>query len=140
MNGILFLFLVIMLLVILGLMIYVLYEYVHHKVENDYDKLLKKSTNIKVLKGYEKCPTGCNKGVCVNKDYCSITDMLSSKCCGFDIQCHHCVDLDGEYYKYPNNYYEHQKQEINLKNDKIKLKNKRIDEINRVIKKINNKL
>ena len=135
MNAILFLFLIIFILIILGLTIYLLYEYLYQNIDNNY-KLLLNKFDVKKLKGYEKCPSGCSKGICINKNYCSITDMLENKCCNFDVQCHHCVDLDGEYYKYPNNYYDHKKQEVNLQNDKIKLKNKQIDEINKVINKI----
>ena len=135
MNAILFLFFIIFILIILRLTIYLLYEYLYQNIDNNY-KLLLNKLDVKKLKRYEKCPSGCSKGICINKNYCSITDMLENRCCNFDVQCHHCVDLDGEYYKYPNNYYDHKKQEVNLQNDKIKLKNKQIDEINKVINKI----
>lgn len=139
MNGILLLFLVILILIIMGIIIFVLYELVQKKIENNYKNLMN-NLDVSNLKEYKKCPNGCSKGVCNNTSYCSITDMLENKCCNFDIQCHHCLDNNGEYYKYPNNYYEHKKQEVNLQNDIIKFKNKEINEINKIINNINKKI
>ena len=137
MHGILLLFFIILLLVILGIIIYVLYEFVHKKIKSDYNKLVEKSDVSKIVR-YSKCPEGCDKGMCVSEEYCSITDMLKSNCCGFDFQCQHCLNLDGQYYKFPDNYYQYKIQQTNLKNNKIKMQTKEIDEINKAIRSINN--
>ena len=124
---------IILLILATSLSVYVVYYYTNSLIQIKYSNLLsnRNSKNKDTL-----CPKGCDKGVCRNIGYCSIDNMINSKCCVFNYQCHDCKDGDNVY-KYPKNYTEYKKNNTNLLNEKIKLQNKNINEINKIIDKNN---
>ena len=147
MNHYLPLIIVLILIVVLAIGLFFLYEYVEHKVDQNYREL---PTKVKVGsgKGMRNCPKGCIRGSCNYKVNCRSHLGNNPKCCAFDFQCQYCRDENGEYYLKPGNnpYIEANyniADELNSTeelNNAIAEQNRYIIKLNKEIKRKNNEI
>lgn len=102
MNYYLPLLITLILIIVIGVGLFLLHQYVEHKVNQDYKKL---PTSVKVGSGknMRNCPKGCIRGTCKYNPKCKNHLGAHPECCAFDFQCQYCRDKNGEYYLKPGN-------------------------------------
>ena len=125
------------LIVVIGVGLVLLHQYVEHKVNNDYKNL---PTKVKVGSGknMKSCPKGCIRGTCKYNPKCRNHLGSNPECCAFDFQCQYCKDKSGEYYLKPG-YNPYIDMNYNSNEDLTTTEelNKAIEEQNKYIFKLN---
>jgi len=100
MNNYFPLLIIILVVVLLAIGAYFLYEYVEYSVDQAYREL---PTKVRVGSGknMKNCPKGCTRGTCKYNPKCRNHLGSDPECCAFDFQCQYCRDKTGEYYLKP---------------------------------------
>ena len=138
MNHYLPLIIALIVIVVMGVGIFLLHEYVDYKVDNDYRNL---PTSVKVGSGsgMKSCPNGCIRGTCNYQAHCRDHMGANPQCCAFDFQCQYCKDNNGEYYLKPdyNPYIDSNYSETPSELSTVEELNEAIAEQNRYIRQLN---
>lgn len=124
-------------IIVFGVGLVLLYQYVEHKVNNEYKNL---PTKVKLGSGsnMKSCPSGCTRGTCKYNPKCRNHLGANPECCAFDFQCQYCKDKTGNYYLKPDvNPHVDMNYNINDNLTTTEELNEAIAEQNRYISKLN---